>query len=125
MIWKLELEESVYNPNFDSRELRKSGLHKVTITLADSNGQEISGIIQNWSKGSLFLSTTNTQIEVKDSLLATMSYQGITFEFKGKIATKSSDGFGLYVVNEQNTSSLNWIDFYDIISDRGIYPINV
>ena len=125
MIWKLELEESVYNPNFDNRELRKSGLQKVSVNLTDSSGQEISGVIQNWSRGSFFLSTIDTQLNVKDNLLATMSYQGLTFEFKAKVATHSSDGFGLYVVNEQNTSSLNWIDFYDIISDRGIYPINV
>ena len=45
--------------------------------------------------------------------------------FKAKIATQSKGGFGLYVIRQQNTTSLNWLDFYDIISDRGIHPVNV
>ncbi len=125
MIWKLELEESVYNPNFDSRNLRNSGLQKVSTILTDGSGKEVRGVIQNWSKESFFLSTNDFELNVNDLLLVTMSYQAISFEFKAKVGTQSKDGFGLYVLNEQNSTSLNWIDFYDIISDRGIYPINV
>lgn len=125
MIWKLELEESVYNPRFDNRELRSSGLQKVKVTLSDESGKEALGIIQNWSRESFFISCKNLELNINNTISVKMNYQGIDFSFDAKIATQSKDGFGLYVIKEQNSSSLNWIDFYDIISDRGIYPINI
>lgn len=125
MIWKLELEDSVYNPNFDGRDLRSSGLQKVEVTLSDEDGREAKGVIQNWSKESFFLSSKDFDLNINSIISVKMLYQSIEFNFTAKIATQSKDGFGLYIYKEQNTSSLNWIDFYDIISDRGIYPVNV
>lgn len=125
MIWKLELEESIYNPNFDSRGLRSSGLQKVNVSLSDQSGNHIDGVIQNWSKDSFFLSCEKFELNVNDIIDISMEYQKIKFEFKAKIATQSKGGFGLYVIRQQNTTSLNWLDFYDIISDRGIHPVNV
>ncbi len=125
MIWKLELEESVYNPKFDRRDLRSSGLQKVRVTLSDENGREAAGIIQNWSRESFFISCDTLDLNVNSRISVKMYYQAIEFNFSARIATQSRDGFGLYIIKEQNSSSLNWIDFYDIISDRGIYPVNI
>jgi len=125
MIWKLELEESVYNPNFDNRNLRSSGLRKVNVRLMDKSSNSVDGVIQNWSKNSFFIACSDLTLNINDVIDVEMKYQGIDFKFEARIATQSADGFGLYIMKEKNKSTLNWLDFYDIITDRGIHPINV
>lgn len=124
MIWKLELEEAIYNPNYDHRAIRPTGLRKAKVELTNKTGSVVTATIRNWTKESLFVSKEDED-HIAGEVEVEISYQKITFTFKAMVVTEFKSGLGLKVIEEQKTSSLNWFDFYDIISDRGIFPINV
>jgi len=124
MIWKLELEEAVYNPNYDDRAIRPSGLRKAKVLLTNKTGQRVTAIIRNWTKESLFVSIGDEDL-VSGEIDVEIRYQKIDFSFKAVVVTEFKSGVGLKVIEEKKASTLNWFDFYDIISDRGIFPINV
>ncbi|OUR92885.1 hypothetical protein A9Q84_20450 [Halobacteriovorax marinus] len=124
MIWKLELAEAIYNPNYDFRAIRPSGLRKAEVLLADKSGRMVTATIMNWTKESIFVSLENGA-EISGEVQVEIQYQKIKFLFKANIVTESMSGVGLKVIEEKKASTLNWFDFYDIISDRGIFPINV
>ena len=121
MIWKLELGEASYNSFFDRKLLRPVGLTNAKVKVL--NGEKsILAVISNWTEETCFL-VTSSKDEFRGEVIVEINYMNVNFQFEAIITTQSSDGFGLKVSKEKKGSTLNWLDFYDIISDRGINPI--
>lgn len=123
MIWKLELDEASYNSFFDSRILRPLGLDGVKV-FVNTGATKFSGVITNWSRETFFLVVDDSVRSIGDCEID-LSYMGVDFSFRAEIVTRTSEGLGLKVIDEQKLVSLNWFDFYDIISDRGITPLKI
>ena len=124
MIWKLELSEAIYNPNYVAGAMRPRGLQSACLSLNDRTGKSTSATIMNWTRETFFV-VLNRDENIDGEVEVNLVYQNICFEFSARVVTKSKRGLGLRVVDETKASSLNWLDFYDIISDRGISPSTV
>jgi hypothetical protein len=122
MIWKLELNEASYNSFYDARALRPIGLSNVQAKVTSANtNKDHFGTITNWSQDTFFL-VLDDSASLQGELLVSLTYMGVDFSFNSIVVTRSSQGLGLKIQDEQKRESLNWLDFYDIISDRGITP---
>lgn len=123
MIWKLELNEASYNSFFDRRLLRPSGLNNANVKVGEVSGNKtLSAVISNWTQETCFLVTKDKEL-IRGEVVVEINYMNVDFKFQAVVITRSEDGLGLRILNEKKETSLNWLDFYDIISDRGINPI--
>lgn len=122
MIWKLELNEACYNSFFDRKILRPIGLNDVSVQLREVVGdRSSSGVITNWTVDTLFVATEEGK-RLRGEIEVELLYKDTNFFFKGVAVASNADGVGLRTFSEKKETTLNWLDFYDIITDRGITP---
>ncbi|WP_127715605.1 hypothetical protein [Halobacteriovorax sp. HLS] len=122
MIWKLELNEACYNSFFDKKILRPLGLNDVSVKLHEVVGDRAStGVITNWTVDTLFVATEEVK-RLSGEVEVEILYKDTNFFFRGITVTSNAHGVGIKTLNEKKETTLNWLDFYDIITDRGITP---
>jgi hypothetical protein len=119
LFWKLELDEAFYKPRFTSRDLGPRSSLPVKVKLTTSANQEIYGELTNWDKNGCFISITDSTLP-KGSIKFEVEYEQRQFMDYGQVMTEYANGVGIKFQKVTSKSNVhNWLDFYDILRDRG------
>lgn len=120
---KQDLNESYYNPLFDSKFIFEPMCRKIPVEIDLQEGKVIESHLTNWSQGGFFLFIKEPQL-LKGLYQVRINYEGHVFETKAKVVTRLKDntGVGMRVVEDTSKNSLNWKNFINIISEMGYQP---
>ncbi len=120
LFWKLELDEAFYKPRFTKRDLGPKAKLPVNVKVIDRNGALVSGELTNWDKSGCFISTEG-QTVIRGKVAFEVEYENRIFTQDGIVMTEYDKGVGIkFQKKSLKTSDHDWLDFYDILRDRGL-----
>lgn len=118
IFWKLELNEASYVPRFELNELNIQPDQRIPVKIKQVQKQ-YKAILTNWDSNSCFVILEQSWEEISGSLTVELNFEGQVFENEGKVVSSYGPGVGIKFTPRENSGSLNWNHFYDIINDRG------
>lgn len=122
IFWKLELEDASYHPRFDLSDIKLRPTYPVKVDLKMRNGESYSGLISNLGENSCYILLDEKWEELRGHLDAKIYFEKNEFESYAQVVSSYGPGVGLKFKSRkpaENSRSLGWTDFYDIMSDRG------
>lgn len=118
IFWKLELSEASYNPRFELNQLNIQPDQRIPVRIKQGEKQ-YKAILTNWDGNSCFMILEQSWEELFGEISIELKYEGQVFQNQGKVVSTYGPGIGVKFSIRENSDSLNWQQFYDIISDRG------
>lgn len=118
IFWKLELSEASYNPRFELNQLNIQPDQRIPVKIHQGEKQ-YKAILTNWDGNSCFMILEQSWEELSGEISVELNYEGQVFQNHGKVVSTYGPGIGVKFIPRENSDSLNWQQFYDIISDRG------
>ncbi len=125
-IWRMELVEAYYNPQFKKSDLWPSA-RKIFDAKLEYEGKITPVVLTNWQEGSCFVLCEEKISHRSKNLLLTMRFDDVKFTSQAQLISTFGQGLGLKILRTVEkgkiTQSPTWLDFYRIIEDRGYQPI--
>jgi hypothetical protein len=123
---KSELFESIYVPGFHKNSVNKFSEYNIQATIKSSAGKEVPGYLTNWgSLGCFFMPMTKSLLRGRVEISFVFGEK--EFISSGRVMTSYGDGYGISlakVKGKKGRLPLGWLEFYDIIKQRGYAPRN-
>lgn len=122
IFWKLELEDASYHPKFELNDIKLRPAYPIPVSLVLKGGERYSGLISNLGENSCFILLDEKWDELRGHLEAKVYFEGNEFDSYAQVVSTYGPGIGLKFKtkrSEENSGSLGWTDFYDIMIDRG------
>ena len=122
LFWKLDLKSAVYHPLFKSRMIGPNSFYNLFAHMTGIQN-EAWVTLTNWDESSCFVHCHEGQVFKREEVVLSFEFEGRTFYQRGRVMTAYEEGFGVnFLFNQRTLSGLEWIDYYDIIFDRGFRP---
>ena len=96
-------------------------LYRIRVTIEDpKNHKKTNGILTNWDEDSCFV-RCDENVNFKGHVNLTIHFSEHDFKQDSMIVTtaKKINGIGLKFIKNE-ASEKNWMDIYDIMTDRGL-----
>ena len=126
--FSMDIEESYYNPCFDSNLLFDPMLERIDCDLLSIDGEtvKVKAYLTNWSLEGCFLYFLD-EYSAKGEYLINIKFKEHEFRDRVQVVSslKNSTGCGVKfnrAANRQNEQNLGWNDFYGIIEHMGYFP---
>jgi len=122
IFWKLELQDAVYSPGYNTHQIGLINKQKLNVRLKSSD-LEYSGFLTNIGDNSCFVYIHGSLIPHGKKILLFTEFNGREFCSEGEVVTTYDHGVGLKLKeNFRLKYKRTWNEYYGIIKDRGIYP---
>lgn len=118
LLLKVELSEAYYNPNYDNKTLSSYFRTEVSLVIKD-RVKCYDSHLTNWGKGGFFCRMGGEKPQGKVQF--ELSHGGGKFLGEGVIVSSVENGIGVKI-QKSKKGKLNWLNFYDIISQLGLNP---
>jgi len=118
----IELNQSIYNPNFKKNDLFKPMLMEIRVTIK-SNNKDCSGYLTNWDESGCFIYLEEELDNNSKIIELHLQLRGKVFIQKSVLATQAGDNraVGVRFINEKMDKNIfNWLEFKKIVSDMGL-----
>jgi hypothetical protein len=122
-LWNEELGLACHNPDFTIYDLEPDSFHTFEGHL-DLKQKYYPFTLSNWDENSCFVKLQNPG-PISGECTVTLKYDGQSFVQKGKIVSEYGgyQGVGIKFINDKKHQAFNWMNFYEILHERGILPV--
>ena len=118
LLFLSELNQSLYSPGFVSNSIGSKCEYNLPISLKSSKVQA-SGKLSNWDRESCFVIVNNDDELPRGQVELSILFEGQKFSCRGIVSTKVGQGIGIRIKSNRERKMFDWLDFYEIIQNRG------
>ena len=115
-----ELSHSLYRPGFVSNSIGSKCEYDLPVSL-QSPKVKASGKLSNWDRESCFVVVNENDSLPRSRINLSIIFEGQKFSFQGVVSTRVGQGIGIRIKSEKRVV-FDWLDFYEIIQNRGYRP---
>ncbi len=123
LFWSIELSESVYRPCFSKHMIGIKSPYNIKTVIESDFSEDLDGYLTNWDGASCFINTNAKIEDLIGPVKIIIKFEGRTYSHWGDIISTFGYGFGVRFIGvPAEESSFNWLDFFTIVSHRGLSP---
>ena len=121
LFWNLEMSEAFYKPFFHKASIGRVVSQNLPVEVR-SEGISLDGKISNWDHSGLFVHLDDHAKLLSGKVLLKIKFEDLDFSNTAQVISRYGNGVGLRIL-PTSKEGLSWDQFYDIIDDRGLRPV--
>ena len=122
--WRVEISDSIYCPGFSPYNIEKDSDFGLKANVVDLKNYEFKGHITNWDPSGCFIYLDHPIKACRGRVAVNIKFEGKDFNQKGRVISSFKYGIGVqFELGKKPSKRYGWPEFFDILSDRGYYPI--